>query len=96
MPIPGDDHPMTDQDLDQPATRRDLRALETALRDDMRALEATLDVKFDERTAELRRHFDLTAENFRAEFRNLFDWTNATTSSFGTRVTPFERRRKTH
>jgi hypothetical protein len=40
----------------------------------------------DARYQELRRHFDVVAESFRAEFKNLFDWTEATTSSTGARV----------
>ena len=111
------DSAMTDQDLDHPATRRDLRtlevatrrglrALETVLRDDMRALEARLEAKLEakldakldainERTAELRRHFDVTAENFRTEFMNLFDWTNSKTSSLGTRLDRVETSHET-
>jgi len=86
MPTHDDDQAMTDQDLDQPATRRDLRALEMRLDAKFDAKLANLDAKLDGRTAELRRHFDLTAEAFRAEFRNLFDWTNATATSLGTRL----------
>jgi hypothetical protein len=41
---------------------------------------------------ELRTHFDLTAESFRSEFRNLYDWTLATTTSLGTRVEALEKR----
>ena len=111
MPTRDDENEMTDQDLDQPATRRDLRALRgevhelgtalrgeigelgASLRGEMSALEGSLradiralDTKIDERTADLRRHFDVTAEQFKAEFKNLFDWTNSTTSGLGTRL----------
>jgi hypothetical protein len=41
---------------------------------------------------ELRVHFDLTAERFRSEFRNLYDWTLATTTSLATRVEALEQR----
>jgi len=41
---------------------------------------------------ELRTHFDLTAESFRSEFRNLYDWTLATTTSLATRVEALEKR----
>ncbi|MBI3400919.1 MAG: hypothetical protein HY048_05825 [Acidobacteria bacterium] len=143
------DDEMLDQDLDQPATRRDLhafavslreemragdaalreemRAGDTALREEMRAGDAALreemragdaaldaslrgeiharderiDQRFDEmdrrfdamdrRFDELRAHFDLTAENFRAEFRNLYDWTLARTSSLGARLDHVEK-----
>ena len=53
---------MPEDDLDQPATRRDLIALRE----------------------ELRTHFNVVAEQFKAEFKNLFDWTEATTSTIGT------------
>lgn len=130
---------MLDQDLDQPATRRDLRAFgaslreeihagdaalreemrgemrasnaalrdemhagDAALRDEMRAgnvaLESslrgelrTLEERMARRFDELRTHFELTAENFRAEFRNLYDWTLATTSSLGARLDHVEQ-----
>mgnify|MGYP001490938035 CR=1 FL=1 len=54
-----------------------------------------MDAKLAAQNAELRRHFDLTAENFRAEVRNLFDWTNATTSSLGTRLERVETSHET-
>ena len=77
---------MREQDLDQPATRRDVQALETATRRDLLALEARVDTRFDE----LRRHFDVVAESFKTEFRNLFDWTQTTTSTLGGRLDRLE------
>lgn len=110
------DNEMRDQDLDQPATRRDLRAVEVSLREEIRAGDASLrdevragdaalreelrqelsarDQRFeriDQRFDELRAHFDLTADNFRAEFRNLYDWTVATTSSLDARLDHVEK-----
>ena len=41
---------------------------------------------------ELRVHFDLTAEGFRSDFRNLYDWTLATATSLAARVDALEKR----
>ena len=57
---------MSDDDLDKPATRRDI--------------------------VDLRRHFDVVNENFKSEFKNLFDWAEATTSSTGAHVGGLERK----
>jgi len=88
---------MTDAELDQPATRRDVRELRTDVDTKLGELRADFDARF----GELRRHFDVVAESFRADFANLFDWTQSTTSTMGTRidgldsrVTRLERRRK--
>jgi hypothetical protein len=88
--MPDFEDDMTDADLNQPATKRDLRALREELRQHI-----------DERSAELRRHFDVTAESFKSDFANLFDWTQSTTSTMGkridgvqSRVTRLERRSK--
>jgi len=62
-------------DLDQPATKRDLLALET---------------RFEGRFDELRRHFDVVVESFKTEFGNLYDWTRATTSSLALRIDRLE------
>ena len=72
---------MSDAELDQPATKRDLRSLRDELRQHM-----------DDRSAEIRRHFDLISENFRSEFANLYDWTQSTTSTMGTRIDKIESR----
>ncbi len=81
---------MTGAELIQPATKRDLRTLREELRQHI-----------DERSAELRRHFDVTAESFKSDFANLFDWTESTASTMGkridgveSRVTRLERRSK--
>ena len=84
------DDEMLDQELDRPATRRDLLALRTALT-------ASFDSRFDEirrhldeemkaGVTDVRRHFDVVAESFKTEFKTLFDWTQATTSTIGARV----------
>jgi len=62
--------------------REEIHAGDTSLLSGILALEERMDRRFDE----LRTHFDLTAEDFRAEFRNLYDWTLATTSSLGARL----------
>ena len=45
-------------------------------------MERRVDSRFDE----LKRHFDMVAEQFRTEFNNLFDRAHATTSRLGERV----------
>ncbi len=89
---------MLDQDLDQPASRRDVREGDAALREEMRAGDTTLlgeirtlEERMNRRFDELHTHFDLTAENFKAEFRNLYDWTVATTSSLDARLGHVEK-----
>src|SRR2546425_10241139 len=62
---------MTEAELDQPATRRDLRELWSHV---------------DASSEEVRRHFDVVYEKFRADFANLFDWTQSTTSTMGKRI----------
>jgi hypothetical protein len=90
------------EDLDQPATRRDLQEFATrrdfeefatrrdleefATRHDFAALEARLDARFDE----LHRHFDVSVEAFRADIRNIIDFTTATTTSLSGRVETLE------
>jgi hypothetical protein len=53
------------------------------MRDEMQA-------HVDRRYQELRRHFDVVAEEFRSDFKNLFDWTEETTSTIGARVDGIE------
>jgi len=95
-------HAATKDDLRalQAATRDDLRALEAATKDDLSALRAldaarqrdlrgfeeNVNARFDE----LHRHFDVAIESFKTEFASLYDWTLATTSSVGQRVTRLE------
>lgn len=92
-------------DLDAPATRRDVADLRHDMERrfaqvDARfdASERRVDARFDElerrfetRVTDLHRHFDVVAESFKTEFRNLFDWTHATTSSLGERLDNLER-----
>ena len=59
---------MLEEDLDQPASRRDLRALERRM----------------------KRHFDTVAEQFKSEFKMLYDWTMANTTSLDKRVEALE------
>jgi hypothetical protein len=80
----------TKDDLKAFPTKDDLKAYPT--RDEIKeelkayATKADLDARFEE----LRRHFDMTAERFETQFNNLFDWTSASTSSLGRRVTDLE------
>ena len=69
---------MLEEELNRPATRRDLLALEPRF--------DSIDRRFDE----LRRHFDSVAEQFTTEFKNLFDWTQATTTTMGQRLDRIE------
>ena len=66
---------MPEDDLDQPATRRDLFEAQAATRRDI---------------IELRRHFDVIAESWKSDFKNLFDWAQATTATIGTRLDSVE------
>jgi len=82
---------MKDEELDQPATRRDLLELRaeltselvTVFSDALDRRTSELRRALDERTSELRRHFDVIAESVKSDFSNLFDWTQATTSTTG-------------
>jgi len=44
---------------------------------------------------DLRRHFDVVAESFNAQFGQLFDWTQTTTSTLGARVDRLEENHET-
>jgi len=68
------------------ATKDDLRALDAARQRDLRGFEENVNARFDE----LHRHFDVAIESFKTEFASLYDWTLATTSSVGQRVTRLE------
>ena len=90
---------MTDAELDQPATRRDLLDFATrrdlqqfATRSELLEMRDELRRHMDDRSEELRRHFDLVAESFKADFANLFDWTHSTTSTMGKRIDDLESR----
>ena len=91
----------TRRDLSPFATREDLMALAAATRRDLAALEATLRQEIVAGDAalrrdlaisveELKRHFNMVAEQFKDEFRNLFDWTQMTTSTLGARLDRLE------
>jgi predicted nuclease with TOPRIM domain len=104
-------------DLDQPATRRDLKEMSDRIDVRFQQVDARfeqidarferidarfeqIDARFhqidgrfgriDERFGELRNHFDVVAESFKTEFRNLFDFVHATTSSLGARLDRLE------
>jgi hypothetical protein len=94
------DQPATRRDVREgdAATRRDLRVVDAALRGEIRAVDTSLrgeirrlEERMDRRFDELRTHFELTAEHFRSEFRNLYDWTIATTSSLDVRLGHVEK-----
>jgi len=59
---------MLEEHLDLPATRRDIVELRNELRNEL-----------DGRVAELRRHFDVVAERFKSESKNLFELTSLET-----------------
>ena len=90
-------------DPDRPVTRRELREeLEAVLRtlatkDDLKAFVTKEDLKayptreeMNARFDELRRHFDVVAESFKSEFRNLHDWAEANINSLAGRVENIE------
>jgi len=91
------DTPEEMEDLDRPATRRDLVALEAATKADLSEFQAAMKadlgefqaaMKADQLAVEtrLRRHFDVVVEAFKTEFGSLYDWTHATVSSLDKRV----------
>jgi len=94
------DREMTDAELSQPATKRDLLDLRRELRADfdeqLTSTSESLRTDFTEKLTstrdELRLHFDIVAERFHSDFANLFDWTQSTTSTIGTRVDDLETR----
>jgi hypothetical protein len=76
------------------ATKEELRAGLEAVRSDlaegfaeMRAYVEASVISSEER---LRTHFDVVAESFRSEFRNLYDWTHTNISGVATRVDSLE------
>jgi hypothetical protein len=72
------------------ATKVELQAAKEELRTEMSSGFADLRAYIDFSSTTLRNHFDLTAENFRTEFRGLFDWVHANTTSLATRVEALE------
>jgi len=80
------DTPEEMEDLDRPATRRDLVALEAAMKADLGALQAAMKADQVALETRLRRHFDVVVEAFKTEFGSLYDWTHATVSSLDKRV----------
>jgi hypothetical protein len=105
--MPDRDDEMTDHELDQPATRRDLRHEVLGLAEKLRSLERHfddrlsdqneelrrhLDDRLKSQSEELRRHFNIVAESFKADFANLFDWAQSTTSTMGSRIDGVESR----
>jgi hypothetical protein len=80
MPLRSDD--MTD--LDRPVTRRELREelKAFATKDDLRVMRDECCAHFDE----LRTHFDMVAEGFKADFAKLYDWTVVSTNSLVNRL----------
>ena len=85
--LPDNPDGMTTLDLDQPATRRDILELRGEIAD----LRTEITAALEGQIAALRLHFDVVAESFKADFRNLFDWTQATTASGGARLDTIER-----
>jgi inorganic triphosphatase YgiF len=81
---------MAEDDLDRPVTRRDVIAIlderEVATRRDLLRLRDEVKADLSSVREELRIHFNVVAEQFKDEFKNLFDWTEATTSTIGAGV----------
>ena len=71
--------------------RGDITDLRKELRGEIAGLRTELTEELTGQLTQLRSHFDLVAEAFRADFRNLFDWTHATTESLDRRLHVVER-----
>ena len=69
----------------------DFRAEFDGFRKDLDRRFSELEHRFETHVADLHRHFDVVAESFKTEFKNLFDWTQATTTGAGTHVDDVER-----
>jgi hypothetical protein len=76
----------TKEDLRAFATKEELRALAT--KDELRVFATKEDLR--EMRDELRTHFDVVAESFRAEFRTLHDWVEANVHGLATRIDTVE------
>ena len=86
---PGSEMP----DLDQPVTRRELRAELQELRSELRgelASQAALDAAMKSFRDEIRTHFNIVAESLRADIQNMFDWMKANINGVTTRVDALE------
>jgi hypothetical protein len=81
MPFSSDDE--NAMNLDQPATRLDIRDI----REEIQQLRQELESRFED----VHRHIDVSMEAFKSEFANLYDWTQLTTSTLGGRVDNMER-----
>jgi hypothetical protein len=80
-------------DLDQPVTRRGLRAELQELRAELRgelASQAALDAAMKSLRDELRTHFNIVAESLRGDIRNMFDWMKANINGVTSRVDALE------
>jgi len=80
-------------DLDQPVTRRELRAELQELRSELRgelASQAALDAAMKSFRDEIRTHFNIVAESLRADIQNMFDWMKANINGVTTRVDALE------
>ena len=81
-------------DPDRPVTRRELReeleaVLKTlATKEDLKAYPTREEM--NRRFDELRTHFDVVAESFKSEFKNLHDWVEANTKGLARRIDTIE------
>jgi hypothetical protein len=79
--------------LDQPVTRRELRAELQELRAELRgelASQAALDAAMKSLRDELRTHFDIVSESLRTDIHNMFDWMKANINGVTSRVDALE------
>jgi hypothetical protein len=91
----------TKEDLKAFATKEDLKAFAT--KEDLEALRAETSAGFADMRAfvefalmavrdDMRRYVDVMMEGFRTEFRSLYDWTAATTTTLSSRIDRLETR----
>ena len=85
MPFSSDDE--NAMNLDQPATRLDIRDV----REEIQQLRQELRQELESRFEDVHRHIDVSMEAFKSEFANLYGWTQLTTSTLGRRVDSMER-----
>jgi hypothetical protein len=85
----------TKEDLKAFATKEDLKAFAT--KEDLKLYATKEDLKahptreeMNRRFDELRTHFDVVAESFKSEFRNLHDWVEANTKGLAKRIDKIE------
>jgi len=74
----------TKEDLKAFATKEDLKAFAT--NEDLKATREEMNRRFDE----LRTHFDVVAESFKSDFKNLHDWVEANTKGLARRLDKVE------